>query len=294
MSAQTAYMAQWYHYFGGLADKIEGAVIPTDKPDTFNYTRYEPLGVVAAIVPWNSPLLLTSWKLAPALAAGNTVVIKPSEFTSASVLEFMRLVEQAGFPPGVVNVVTGFGADVGRTADRASAGREGRVHRVRRHRPTDLRVGGARPQARQPRARRQVAEHRVRRCRPGQRGQGRHLGHLRRDRADVHRRLAAAGAAEHPPDIRRAAGRVREDRADGQPDEARRRRSARSPIGRSSRRSSVTSTSPGTRAPPPFSAAPSPRGPNAATAGSSSRRSSMAFTTGCASRRKKSSVRSSR
>jgi len=113
MSAQTAYMAQWYYYFGGLADKIEGSVIPTDKPETFNYTRYEPLGVVAAIVPWNSPLLLTTWKLAPALAAGNTVVIKPSEYTSASVLEFMTLVEQAGFPPGVVNVVTGFGPDVG-------------------------------------------------------------------------------------------------------------------------------------------------------------------------------------
>jgi (Z)-2-((N-methylformamido)methylene)-5-hydroxybutyrolactone dehydrogenase len=113
MSAQTAYMAQWYYYYGGLADKIEGAVIPTDKADTFNYTRYEPLGVVAAIVPWNSPLLLLAWKLAPALAAGNTVVIKPSEYTSASTLAFMKLIEQAGFPPGVVNVVTGFGAEVG-------------------------------------------------------------------------------------------------------------------------------------------------------------------------------------
>ena len=113
MSIHTAYAAQWYNYYGGLADKIEGAVLPTDKPDTFNYTRYEPLGVVAAIVPWNSPLLLTAWKLAPALAAGNTVVIKPSEFASASVLEFMKLVEDAGFPPGVVNVVTGFGQDVG-------------------------------------------------------------------------------------------------------------------------------------------------------------------------------------
>ncbi|HEX6004364.1 MAG TPA: aldehyde dehydrogenase family protein, partial [Burkholderiales bacterium] len=92
MSAQTAYMAQWYYYYGGLADKIEGAVIPTDKPDTFNYTRYEPLGVVAAIIPWNSPLLLLAWKLAPALAAGNTVVVKPSEYTSASALEFMKLV----------------------------------------------------------------------------------------------------------------------------------------------------------------------------------------------------------
>jgi len=113
MSAQTAYMAQWYYYYGGLADKIEGHVIPTDKPDMLNYTRYEPLGVVVAITPWNSPLLLTAWKLAPALAAGNTVVLKPSEFTSASVLEFMKLIEQAGFPPGVVNVVTGLGPDVG-------------------------------------------------------------------------------------------------------------------------------------------------------------------------------------
>ena len=113
MSVQTAYMAQWYYYYGGLADKIEGAVIPTDKPDMLNYTRHEPLGVVAAITPWNSPLLLTAWKLAPALAAGNTVVLKPSEFTSVSVLEFMKLIEQAGFPPGVVNVVTGFGPDVG-------------------------------------------------------------------------------------------------------------------------------------------------------------------------------------
>jgi aldehyde dehydrogenase (NAD+) len=113
MSAQTTYMAQWYYYYGGLADKIEGAVLPTDKADVFNYTRYEPLGVVAALVPWNSPLLLTAWKLAPALAAGNTVVIKPSEFTSASALEFMKLVEEAGFPKGVVNVVTGFGPDVG-------------------------------------------------------------------------------------------------------------------------------------------------------------------------------------
>jgi len=113
MSAQTAYMAQWYHYYGGLADKIEGAVIPTDKADVFNYTRYEPLGVVAAIIPWNSPLLLLAWKLAPALAAGNTVVVKPSEYTSASALEFMKLIEQAGFPPGAVNVVTGFGTEAG-------------------------------------------------------------------------------------------------------------------------------------------------------------------------------------
>ena len=113
MSVQTKYMAEWYRYFGGLADKIQGAVIPTDKADIFNYTRYEPLGVVAMITPWNSPLLLLTWKLAPALAAGNTAVIKPSEFTSASTVTFMELIERAGFPAGVVNTVTGFGAEVG-------------------------------------------------------------------------------------------------------------------------------------------------------------------------------------
>lgn len=113
MSAQTKYMAEWYRYYGGLADKLEGAVIPTDKSNAFNYTRYEPLGVVAMIIPWNSPLLLLTWKLAAALAAGNTAVIKPSEFTSASTLEFVSLFEEAGFPPGVVNVVTGFGDEVG-------------------------------------------------------------------------------------------------------------------------------------------------------------------------------------
>lgn len=113
MAAQTAYLPQWYYYYGGLADKIEGAVLPIDKPDTFTFTLHEPLGVVVAITPWNSPLLLLSFKLAPALAAGNTLVIKPSEFTSTSTLRFVELIEQAGFPPGVVNVATGFGAEVG-------------------------------------------------------------------------------------------------------------------------------------------------------------------------------------
>jgi aldehyde dehydrogenase (NAD+) len=88
-------------------------VIPIDKPGVFNFTREEPLGVIAAITPWNSPLLLATWKLAPALAAGNTVVWKPSEFSSVSALEFAPLFEKAGFPRGVVNIVTGFGNEVG-------------------------------------------------------------------------------------------------------------------------------------------------------------------------------------
>ena len=113
MRMQCKYIPQWFRFFGGLADKIEGRVIPIDKPGVFNYTKLEPLGVVAAITPWNSPLMLATWKLAPALAAGNTVVWKPSEFSSVSALFFGRLFEKAGFPKGVVNIVTGFGHEIG-------------------------------------------------------------------------------------------------------------------------------------------------------------------------------------
>jgi aldehyde dehydrogenase (NAD+) len=113
MGAQLNYLPQWYYYYAGLADKVEGKTLPLDKKGYFAYTRREPLGVVAALTPWNSPLLLAGWKIAPALAAGCTVVIKPSEFTSASTLEFAELFKEAGFPPGVFNVVTGFGAEVG-------------------------------------------------------------------------------------------------------------------------------------------------------------------------------------
>ena len=113
MRTQLRYIPQWFNYFGGLADKIEGRVIPIDKPGMINFTREEPLGVVAAITPWNSPLMLATWKLAPALAVGNTVVWKPSEFSSVSALEFGRLFEKAGFPPGVVNILTGFGSEIG-------------------------------------------------------------------------------------------------------------------------------------------------------------------------------------
>jgi len=113
MRGQLRYIPQWFYYFGGLADKIEGRVIPIDKPGVFNFTREEPLGVVAAITPWNSPLMLATWKLAPALAAGNTVVWKPSEFSSVSAFAFGELFEKAGFPPGVVNIVTGFGGEIG-------------------------------------------------------------------------------------------------------------------------------------------------------------------------------------
>jgi aldehyde dehydrogenase (NAD+) len=113
MLGQMRYVPKWFHYYGGLADKVQGATTPIDKPGMFHYIAYEPMGVVAAITPWNSPLLLTIWKLAPALAAGNTVVVKPSEFSSASMIALAKLFSEAGLPPGVLNVVTGFGNEVG-------------------------------------------------------------------------------------------------------------------------------------------------------------------------------------
>ena len=113
MASQMRSLPDWFDYFGGLADKVEGSTPPPTKPGMFVYTRHEPIGVVAAIVPWNSPLLLLTFKLAPALAAGCTIVVKPSEHTPVSALAFGELIEQAGIPPGVFNVVTGAG-DTGR------------------------------------------------------------------------------------------------------------------------------------------------------------------------------------
>ncbi|MDG1531142.1 MAG: aldehyde dehydrogenase [Paracoccaceae bacterium] len=111
---QAAYIAEYFHFFAGAADKINGETLPIDKPDMFVFTNREPLGVIAAVVPWNSQLFLTAAKIAPALAAGNTVVIKASEHASAPILEFAKLIAQAGIPDGVVNVVTGHGDPCGR------------------------------------------------------------------------------------------------------------------------------------------------------------------------------------
>jgi len=104
--------ADWLTYFAGAADKIRGAQVPVG-PTAHAYTVRQPVGVVGAILPWNSPISLATWKLAPALAAGNTLVLKPAELTSASALVLARLVEEAGFPAGVVNIVPGYGATAG-------------------------------------------------------------------------------------------------------------------------------------------------------------------------------------
>ena len=111
---QANYIAEYYDYYAGLADKIEGTVLPIDKPNIQAITTRIPIGVVAAIVPWNSQMLLTATKLAPALAMGNTVVIKSSELAPAVMFEFAKLIEKTGIPKGVVNVITGFGDPCGK------------------------------------------------------------------------------------------------------------------------------------------------------------------------------------
>ena len=163
--------------------------------------------MVAAITPWNSPLLLAAWKLAPALAAGNTVVWKPSEFSSVSALEFGQLFAEAGFPPGVVNIVTGFGGEIGdalvthpKVAKVAFTGgdRTGQVvyeAAARSIKPVTLELGGKSANI--------VFDDAVaRRC-----GQGRGLRHLRGDRPDLHRRLARADPAPGRRRVRRAPAR---------------------------------------------------------------------------------------
>ncbi|MEP0944034.1 MAG: aldehyde dehydrogenase [Rhizobiaceae bacterium] len=106
-ASQTKYVGDYYRYYAGLADKIEGAVLPIDKPDMHVFTQRMPIGVVAAVVPWNAQMFLTATKLGPALAAGCSIVLKASEMAPAPMFEFAKLIEQAGFPAGVVSVITG-------------------------------------------------------------------------------------------------------------------------------------------------------------------------------------------
>jgi acyl-CoA reductase-like NAD-dependent aldehyde dehydrogenase len=113
MQGQLKYLPEHWYYFGGLADKIEGKVLPIEKPDMLAMTYREPVGVVAALTSWNTPLTFFAAKCAPALAAGCAVVLKPSEFASVSSLEMAALAKEAGLPDGVINVVTGSGPDLG-------------------------------------------------------------------------------------------------------------------------------------------------------------------------------------
>lgn len=156
--ALKTWLADHFYYYSGLADKLEGAVIPVDAPDLFNYTRHEPFGVVGCITAWNSPLNIAIWKLAPALAAGNCVVLKPSEFASASALALMQAFEEADLPKGLINVVTGFGQEAGEAlvehpmvrlisfTGGSAGGRRVAEVAARHLKPTIMELGGKSPQ----------------------------------------------------------------------------------------------------------------------------------------------------
>ena len=122
---QATYIAEYLHFFAGAADKINGDTLPIDKPDMFVFTDREPLGVIAAVIPWNSQMFLMATKLGPALAAGNTMVMKASEHASAPLLAFGKLVAQAEIPPGVVNIITGHGACLRARTDTSPKGGAG-------------------------------------------------------------------------------------------------------------------------------------------------------------------------
>ncbi len=117
LKADLPLTAACYRYYGGWADKIHGKTIPIAGP-YFCYTRHEPVGVCGQIIPWNFPLLMQAWKLAPALACGCTVVLKPAEQTPLSALRVGELIQEAGFPPGVVNIVPGYGPTAGQALAR--------------------------------------------------------------------------------------------------------------------------------------------------------------------------------
>ena len=121
--------AATFRYFGGMADKFQGTVVPVEH-GFLDYVMREPLGVVGQIVPWNFPLMFTSWKMGPALAAGNCVVLKPAELTPLIALRVAELAAEVGFPPGVVNVVPGYGQTAGQRTRRPPRRREGVVHRL--------------------------------------------------------------------------------------------------------------------------------------------------------------------
>ena len=190
MGDQMAYLPEWYYYYAGLADKVQGDVIPSDKPNYLVYTRHEPVGVVAAIVPWNSPLLLLTWKLAPALAAGCTIVVKPSDYTPVSTLAFAGTGRRGRLPARRGQRGDRLGPRGGQVAGRPSRHRQDRVHRVDAGRQAHRQGGRGQPHPGDPRARRQVRPGRVPRRGSRRRGQRRHRRGLRRHRADLHGGLA--------------------------------------------------------------------------------------------------------
>jgi hypothetical protein len=211
MAGQMAGLSSWFNYFSGLADKLEGATVPLANPSYFAYTRKEPVGVVGAITPWNSPLLLLTWKLAPLLAAGNVCVAKPSEHSPASTVAFAQILHEAGLPAGVFNVVTGWDRSTGEALAGHPRHRQGGVHRIHR----DRHRGGAGSHRERepgdPRAGREVRPDGVPGRRPGRRGQRDRRRRVRRHRADLHGRVTADRARVRGRRARREGGGPRGD-----------------------------------------------------------------------------------
>ena len=153
-----AWQVDSFHYYGGMCDKFEGSLLPAEAPNMHNYLKWEPFGVCGLILPWNSPIGTLIWKLAPCLAAGNTVVLKPSEQTSCSTLELMDVLLEADLPPGVLNVVTGYGPTTGEPliehpdvrmvsfTGGTAGGRAAAAIAARQTKPIVMELGGKSPQ----------------------------------------------------------------------------------------------------------------------------------------------------
>ena len=163
---EIPFAAEVFRYYAGWASKIHGETLAL-RDNAFTFTLRQPVGVVGAIVPWNFPFLLSSWKIAPALAAGNTMVLKPASQTPLTALKFAEICQEAGVPEGVFNVVTGPGGKVGHGDGARSARGQDRVHRLHGGRQADHARGGRHAEAAVARAGRQVAQHRLRRRRHG-------------------------------------------------------------------------------------------------------------------------------
>ena len=204
-------VVETFRYYAGAPERLLGQTIPV--AGGVDMTFREPLGVVGLIVPWNFPLTIAAWKVAPALAAGNCVVLKPAELTPLTALELERIGREAGLPEGVLNVVAGPGSGLRPAAGRASRRRQGRLHRLDRGRPRDRGRGGGDDQAGDARARRQVGQRRLRRRRPGGGRSGGARRGLRQRRPGLLRALADPGRALCPRRLPRGAGAARSRRS---------------------------------------------------------------------------------
>ncbi|VEC82487.1 Aldehyde dehydrogenase [Raoultella ornithinolytica] len=181
-------------YFAAACELLEGELPTPRQADLLTLSRYEPLGVVAAITPWNSPIASEMQKVAPAIAAGNAVILKPAEATPLMALELARIFEQAGLPAGLLSVLPGKGSVIGDALARHPLVRKNFVYRRHQHRTSSGARRGGKADPGVAGARRKIADHRAGRCRYRTGGAGDLLRHFQLRRPGVHRRFAAVCA----------------------------------------------------------------------------------------------------